>query len=297
MTVHATYNSNIGRRPLHRPASVVAVAVVALVAVASVAGVTWGEEPVAVRRTAPAMRVPVTKVQNPEYAPGSGPNYGPATPDYPAAGPPAGLAPTEPGTFAPSGPAMIGPPAVYVPRMRDFSWIYIELPPPRLVKVHDIITVLVNENSEVTQDSRFERQRNAQLRAQIRQFMRLDDELRLRPAAKDSPTIDAQLRSQLQANGLAKSREGIRYRIAATVVDVLPNGTLILEARKTIRTNEELWEYSLTGRIRSEDILANNTVLSENIANLDIEKRERGKVYDSSKRGWFLLLYDKLLPF
>ena len=199
------------------------------------------------------------------------------------------------------GPASLGPeggpPPVFVPRMRDYSWIYIELPPPRLVKVHDIITVLVNENSEVTQDSRFERQRNAQLRAQIKQFIRLDDELRLKPAAKDSPTIDAQLRSQLQANGLAKTREGMRYRIAATVVDVLPNGTLILEARKTIRTNEELWEYSLTGRIRSEDILANNTVLSENIANLDIVKRERGKVYDSSKRGWFLILYDKLLPF
>jgi flagellar L-ring protein precursor FlgH len=155
----------------------------------------------------------------------------------------------------------------------------------------------VSENSEVTSDSRFERQRNAQLRAQLRQFIRLDDDLNLRPAAKDSPTIDGQLRSQLQSNGLAKTREGIRYRIAATVVDVLPNGTLILEARKTIRTNEDLWEYALVGKIRGEDVLANNTVLSENIADLGITKTERGKVADSTKRGWFLRIYDALLPF
>jgi flagellar L-ring protein FlgH len=197
--------------------------------------------------------------------------------------------------FAPQGPVYPGP--VAVPRMRDYSWIHIEMPPPKVVKVHDIITVIVSENSEVTSDSRFERQRNAQLRAQLRQFIRLDDDLNLRPAAKDSPTIDGQLRSQLQSNGLAKTREGIRYRIAATVVDVLPNGTLILEARKTIRTNEDLWEYALVGKIRGEDVLANNTVLSENIADLGITKTERGKVADSTKRGWFLRIYDALLPF
>jgi flagellar L-ring protein precursor FlgH len=201
----------------------------------------------------------------------------------------------------PFGPPGAVPQGVYapapVPRMRDYSWIHIELPPPKVVKVHDIITVIVSENSEVTSDSRFERQRNAQLRAQLRQFIRLDDDLNLRPAAKDSPTIDGQLRSQLQSNGLAKTREGIRYRIAATVVDVLPNGTLILEARKTIRTNEDLWEYALVGKIRGEDVLANNTVLSENIADLGITKTERGKVADSTKRGWFLRIYDALLPF
>lgn len=272
----------------------IAAVVLSLFAVALVHPTVTGEE----RRSPSGDRV--TLVQGggpggfgavpPPASGGAWPNAGQPVPAGPGFGASAGYGPAS------LGPED-GPPPVFVPRMRDYSWIYIELPPPRLVKVHDIITVLVNENSEVTQDSRFERQRNAQIRAQIRQFIRLDDELRLKPAAKDSPTIDAQLRSQLQANGLAKSREGIRYRIAATVVDVLPNGTLILEARKTIRTNEELWEYSLTGRIRSEDILANNTVLSENIANLDIVKRERGKVYDSSKRGWLLLIYDKLLPF
>ena len=59
----------------------------------------------------------------------------------------------------------------------------------------------------------------------------------------------------------------MRFRIAATVVDVLPNGNLVLEARKSIRSNQDLWEYSLTGEVRSIDVSSNNTVLSDHIAN------------------------------
>lgn len=220
---------------------------------------------------------------------------------------PPGVMPVPPGVPVPL-PVPVPPPATVLPgpmigppppgpRMRDMSWIFIDTPHARDINVHDIITVIVSENSEVTQDSVFNRQRNAQLKAQLRQFVRIDDDGNLAPAALDQPTIDGQLRSQLQSFGRAQSREGMRYRIAATVVDVLPNGTVILEARKTIRTNNDVWQYSLTGRIRSEDVLANNTVLSENIADLDIIKRESGKIRDSAKRGILMTLYDWLLPF
>ena len=89
----------------------------------------------------------------------------------------------------------------------------------------------------------------------------------------------------------------MKYRIAATVVDILPNGTLILEAHKSIRSNTEVWEYSLTGRIRSQDVSGNNTVNSENIADLYIAKREQGKIQDSTKRGFITRFYDFFLPF
>ena len=181
--------------------------------------------------------------------------------------------------------------------MRDLSWTFIDSPKPKKLNVHDIITVIVDEKSEVTQDSLYNRQRNAVLKAQLKQFIRINEDFNLDTAAENSPTIDSQLRSQLNTQGQAKSREGMRYRIAATVTEVLPNGTIVLEARKMIRTNKDLWEYTLTGRIRAEDINGNNTVLSENIAEMNITKQEQGKIRDSSKRGWFTRLYDFLLPF
>lgn len=75
------------------------------------------------------------------------------------------------------------------------------------------------------------------------------------------------------------------------------NGNVILEARKSICTNRDVWEISLTGMIASRDITRDNTALSENIANLRIVKKQRGKVYDSTRRPWGNLLYDLFFPF
>lgn len=221
-----------------------------------------------------------------------GPGIPPAGFPAPGSGAPGQLQP-PPSPFALPGQMTAVPP----PRMREVSWIFIESAPPKKVRVHDILTVMIDEKSEVVQTSRFDRQRNILLRAQLREFLRIGTSGNLRPAALDQPQVDAQLRSQMNSYGNAKTNEGMKYRIAATVVDVLPNGTLVLEARKTIRTNTEVWEYSLTGRCRTEDIQANNTIVSENIADMNISKVERGKVRDSADRGWFTWLYDILLPF
>lgn len=216
----------------------------------------------------------------------------------PAAAPAMAPAAATPGSAQGLPAGTVASPTGHTPlRIRDMSWIYIEPPKARKVRVHDIVTVIVSENSESTQNSRFNRQRNAQLQAQLRQFVRINSSGNLDTAANQSPQINGQLRSQLQSFGTAIDQEGLKYRIAATVVDVLPNGTLILEARKSITNNRDLWEYSLTGRIRSEDVLANNTVLSENVADMVIAKRDYGKVRDSTKRGLLMTLYDWLLPF
>ena len=58
-----------------------------------------------------------------------------------------------------------------------------------------------------------------------------------------------------------------------------------------------MWDYSLSGEIRSEDVKPNNMVLSENVASMRINKREQGHVRDSYRRGWMLEWLDKWQPF
>ena len=182
-------------------------------------------------------------------------------------------------------------------RMRDYSRIYIEELQPREIMLHEIITIVVNEKAEVTLDSRFNRQRQANIKAELKEFMRLNDAGNLTNAANNQPTIDATLNNRLQSTGSVKDSEGVRYKIAAMVVDIRPNGNLVLEARKTFQLEDDAWEYSLTGILRVEDILANNTALSENIALLNIYKRRRGKVHNSTRRAWGVKLYDIIFPF
>lgn len=182
-------------------------------------------------------------------------------------------------------------------RARDVSWIYIDAVEPREIKLHDIVTITVDEKSEVIMNSRYNRQKNAKLKAELKEFLRLGEDLNLERAALNGPKIDTQLQGNLNATGQVTDQEGIKYRIAATVADVLPNGIVRLEARKVIQTQDDVSEYTLTGELRAVDIGPDNMASSENIANLRIEKRQRGKVYDAVKRNWGYRLYDMLFPF
>ena len=214
-------------------------------------------------------------------------------------------APVHPPVMVPPGPVTLPlgppPPDFFAPppvlHVRDYAWAYVGIPEPREILVHDIITIIVSEKAEVSAQSRFNRQRNGNLKAELKEFMRFDDNGHLATAAPNQPTIDANLQGRLQSTGQSLDQESIKYRIAATVVEVYPNGNIILEARKSISNNRDLWEYSLTGTLRPQDIAPDNTALSENIANLVIQKKSRGKVYASTQRPWGIRLYDALSPF
>ena len=133
--------------------------------------------------------------------------------------------------------------------------------------------------------------------AELKEFVRLGQTGNLEQAALNAPTVDAQLQGQLNSTGQLTDQEGIKYRIAATVVDVMPNGVLQLEAKKKIQIQDDISEYTLTGELRASDVGPDNTASSENIASLNIVKNQGGRVYDSTKRNWGYRLYDLLSPF
>ena len=99
------------------------------------------------------------------------------------------------------------------------------------------------------------------------------------------------------STGANRSSVPLAFNIACYVADIRPNGNLVLEAHRVIRINEESWEVSLSGVYRREDIGPDNVVLSRNIVELKIDKRERGIVRDGYKRGWFLRWFDEFHPF
>jgi flagellar L-ring protein precursor FlgH len=71
----------------------------------------------------------------------------------------------------------------------------------------------------------------------------------------------------------------------------------VIEAHRTIRINEEVWQQSLTGVVRRTAIGPDRTVRSDEVADLRIEKREMGFIRDSYSRGWFHRWYDTWKPF
>jgi flagellar L-ring protein FlgH len=204
---------------------------------------------------------------------------------------------------SPFGGPQITPAPMFVPMrpptVRDFSWIYIDAPPPpSLIKVHDIITIEVDEKAEVIVNSRFNRQRNGSYQLSLKEFIRIrTDGPTMENTASTEPSIEGNLQNRLQTIGQLTDQEGITYKIAATVVDVLPNGTIVLEARKSIRTNQDVFEYRMTGRIDRAKIKPDRTARTEDIAELKIDRIQKGKVFDSTKTNWGTRILDLLMPF
>ena len=238
-------------------------------------------------------------------------------PGFPSAGPGATAVPADPRPAAPVGsplglpavgPSAVGPArpiAVAVrpggpraPRsVQSLSLTHLNLPEPRAIATHDIITILVDEKSEVAVQSRFDRRRNTSLEASVDEFVRLDPTGRLILSATGDPKVDLGAGVRVQSDGRSLDTEAVRYRIAAEVVDVLPNGNVVLEARKEIRSNKDVWEYTLTGTIASQKVNRDMTALSEDVAALKIEKNSTGKVHNSARRAWGVRALDWLWPF
>jgi flagellar L-ring protein precursor FlgH len=194
-----------------------------------------------------------------------------------------------------------GPPVIELgdgPMLHDVSLVFMDVPPlPSEIKVHDIITIEVDEKAEAILNSRFNRQRNGQFTAQLKQFLRIVEGPDLDPTSTNSPQISGTLQNRLQALGTETDQDGITFKIAATVVDVLPNGTLIVEARKTIHTGQDFIAYRLTGKVDKLALKPNRTVRTESIADLSIERLPKGKIFNSTKVNWGTRILDIIFPF
>jgi flagellar L-ring protein FlgH len=179
------------------------------------------------------------------------------------------------------------------------SWYEVPLPPPKEIKVHDIVTIRVDLGAQVISESEMQRRKNATYDALLNNWVVLNGLKSVKPAPQSDgdQRVQGNLNQLYRATGELETVESLKFEIAAKVAAILPNGNLVLEAHRQVINNDEVWMHSLTGVCRREDIGPGNMILSEDIADLEISKREHGHVRDSYKRGWFTLWLDRFNPF
>ncbi len=182
--------------------------------------------------------------------------------------------------------------------VQNSSFYYIAPEPPRMIQKHDIVTVVVNIRNAFLSEAEVQRRKRADYDARLQDWIELRG-LSLKPALQreGDPRVQGKLNTQYRAENEIETIDRMQFTIAARVKDVRPNGNLIIEAQQTVKNNDEVWEQTLTGEVRPEDVLPNNRVLSENVSGLTINKREMGHVRDSYRRGWFMKFWDRVSPF
>lgn len=190
----------------------------------------------------------------------------------------------------------------YVPQgipLSGASWTYMPPAEVRTYRKNDIVTIRVDELSRMQAEGNAENRRNTLYDALLKDWIELDgfDTVRPAPQANGDPRVQGSLNQLYRADASIESRESLSFNIAARIVDVRPNGDLVLEARKTIKVNENVWETALSGTCRPTDIGPDNVVLSRDLLDPYIDKQDRGRLRDGYRRGWFTRWFETLAPF
>ena len=98
-------------------------------------------------------------------------------------------------------------------------------------------------------------------------------------------------------DGDIKRAEQIELTFAAEVVQVLPNGFLVIQGHNEVRVNYELRELVFTGIVRPTDIEADNSIPNERVAEMRVAYGGRGTLSELQQPRWGTQLLDIVLPF
>ena len=183
--------------------------------------------------------------------------------------------------------------------LRDVSLIAVPDPEPHILKAHDLVTVIVREESAFKSDGTTDVQRQTDIDTKLDAFIKLSlSNFEAKGlTANNLPEIKGEGSRDFKGTGEVDRTDSLTARIAVEVLDVKPNGTLVLQGSKRIKTDDEEQQFILTGICRATDVQADNTVLSTNLFDLELEKKHKGAVRDATKRGWVNKLLDFLNPF
>jgi len=180
------------------------------------------------------------------------------------------------------------------------SFFHVPAPAPRTIAKHDLVTIIIREESTFRTQAKSDIKRDSQLDARLEEFIKLslaNFALEGGGVTDPVPSIKASAERSFKGDGKTDRTDSFIARIQAEVVDVKPNGTLVLQARKRIKTDDEEQVFVLSGVCRADDVTADNSVLSTQLFDLELAKSTKGPVRDGTRRGAVHRFLDWLNPF
>lgn len=163
----------------------------------------------------------------------------------------------------------------------------------RAMRVGDIVTVVIQEEADATREVDTDLSRSAANKVNINRFLGL---LKL-VGLEDGLSLDGGSESNFRSRGASSRSEYLKAVVPAIVRQVLPNGNLFVEGHRAILVNNEEQHFYLSGVVRPVDIDGNNAVVSQLVADAQIEFTGRGVMSEKQNPGWLQRGLDHASPF
>jgi flagellar L-ring protein precursor FlgH len=162
---------------------------------------------------------------------------------------------------------------------------------PKARNVGDIVTINVVESASASKNATTKTSRDSNLAASWTGV--------LQKLSGDwvGGEVNAGFQNNFDGKGETTRSSQLAAYITAQVIQVLPNGYLVIQGNRQVRVNNENQIINVQGVIRTEDIDANNIILSTYIADARIELIGEGVISDKQRPGWLARILDWVWPF
>jgi flagellar L-ring protein precursor FlgH len=169
----------------------------------------------------------------------------------------------------------------------------------RARRVGDLLTVSVTVEDRASLSNQTQRSRTNSDNLGIPSFFGLETKLdKIFPnAVNPNSLVGASSDMTNQGRGNVQRQESISFNLAATIVQVLPNGNIVIDGKQEIRVNFEVREIGIAGIVRPEDITPSNTISHEKIAELRVAYGGRGQITDVQQPRYGAQVLDIILPY
>lgn len=157
--------------------------------------------------------------------------------------------------------------------------------------VGDILTIVISEKADASKNSATTASRTGKLETDFGVTPRiLGNLLRGQNASLSGD-------NSLNAKGGANAANAFNGVITVTVVDVMPNGNLVVSGEKQMLINQGTEFIRFSGVVSPQTVVGNNTVLSTQVADARIEYSSKGFINEAQTMGWLQRFFLNVMPF
>lgn len=145
--------------------------------------------------------------------------------------------------------------------------------------VHDVVSIVVSENLAASTDGQVKNSRASNASSSLTSLFGA-----LKASNSLQNLVGQNSASGLTAQGQSTTNSSLITTFGAEVVDVLPNGMLVVQATRQLTFSQQTQLIRLRGLVRPEDVSAQNQVMSTAMTDLELEVTGKGIVNDSTYR-------------
>jgi flagellar L-ring protein precursor FlgH len=163
----------------------------------------------------------------------------------------------------------------------------------KAVRLHDVVSIVVTESLAASTDGQVKNSRASNANSGLTSLFGL-----LKSSNALQNLVGMTASSGLTAQGQSTTNSSLATTFGGEVVDVLPNGMLVVQATRQLTFSQQTQLIKLRGLVRPEDVSAQNQVLSTAMTDLELEVTGKGIVNDSTYRQNPLVRFlEKMLVF